>query len=341
METTRETLMLVDDERFNLNVLKDLLEPDYDLLLARNGEQALQRVLSVTAPPDLILLDIMMPGMDGYQVLERLRENPVTEGVPVIFVTAMGEVGDETRGLALGAVDYITKPISPPIVQARIKTHLALKRSLWRQRTLNEELMEKNEQLRQLNAVLQNQALLDGLTGIPNRRHFDACLQQEWQRASRDQTALSLILMDIDFFKPYNDHYGHAAGDECLKQVAQALAGVMTRSIDLVARYGGEEFVCLLPGTDAEGVWVVGNKLRDRVHALGLPHEFSGVSRQVTISLGGMTLIPSPDLAPPHLIRCADERLYQAKARGRNRLVCHPVASVDATGQRWATGSGP
>ncbi|MBF0136198.1 MAG: diguanylate cyclase [Magnetococcus sp. DMHC-1] len=328
MTTGKETLLVVDDERLNLNVLKDLLEPDYDLLLAKSGEQALQRVLS-TPPPDLILLDIMMPGIDGYQVLQRLKADPVLQEIPVIFITAMGEIEDETKGLAMGAVDYITKPISPSIVQARIKTHLALRRSLVAQQDLNKEmrqlnaqLEEKNNQLLELNTILQNMAMLDGLTGIPNRRHFDQQLEQEWHRALRDQTPVSLILMDIDFFKPFNDHYGHAAGDACLRQVAQALAHTMTRTIDLVARYGGEEFVCILPGTDLDGLAVVGNKLRENIRALGLAHHHSKVANHVTISLGGISMIPSHDLSPTSLVKAADARLYQAKNEGRDRLVC-------------------
>lgn len=327
MDKNRETLLVVDDERFNLNVLKDLLEPDYDLLLAKSGEQALQRVLSIPHP-DLILLDIMMPGLDGYQVLERLKADPATREIPVIFVTAMSEETDEAKGLALGAVDYITKPISPAVVQARIRTHLTLRRSMVALQDMNKEIVslntlleEKNCELLKLNSVLQNMAMLDGLTGIPNRRHFDNYLEQEWNRSVRDHSCLSLILIDIDFFKPFNDHYGHAAGDVCLKQVAQALAHTMTRTIDLVARYGGEEFVCLLPGTNGNGLVTVGNRLRESIRSLGLAHHHSKVASHVTISLGGVSMTPSRDILPGTLIQSADERLYQAKKEGRDRLV--------------------
>ncbi|MBF0147578.1 MAG: diguanylate cyclase [Magnetococcales bacterium] len=321
MEENRMTLLLVDDEPFNLHLLQELLEPDYDLLLAKNGEQALQRVRTVP-PPDLILLDIMMPGVDGYQVLERLQADPITQKIPVIFITAMGEVADEAKGLSLGAVDYISKPISLAIVEARVKTHLALRKSMVVLQELNAQLESKNDQLSKLNTILQNMAMRDGLTGIPNRRHFDQYLEQEWNRASRDQAHLSLILMDIDFFKPFNDHYGHAEGDECLKQVARALADAMPRSVDLLARYGGEEFVCVLPDTNLDGLIVVGNKLRETIHALGLPHHHSKVADHVTISMGGVSMIPSRDLLPASLVKAADDRLYRAKAAGRDRLVC-------------------
>ncbi|MBF0271717.1 MAG: diguanylate cyclase [Magnetococcales bacterium] len=321
MEENRMTLLLVDDEPFNLHLLQELLEPDYDLLLAKNGEQALQRVRAVP-PPDLILLDIMMPEVDGYQVLERLQADPTTQKIPVIFITAMGDVADEAKGLSLGAVDYISKPISLAIVEARVKTHLALRKSMVALQELNAQLESKNDQLSKLNTILQNMAMRDGLTGIPNRRHFDQYLEQEWNRASRDHADLSLILMDIDFFKPFNDHYGHAEGDECLKQVARALADAMPRSVDLLARYGGEEFVCVLPDTNLDGLIVVGNKLRETIHALGLPHHHSKVADHVTISMGGVSMIPSRDLPPASLVKAADDRLYQAKAAGRDRLVC-------------------
>ncbi len=323
MEGHKSTLLVVDDERFNLNILKDILEVDYDLLLAKSGEQAWQRASS-DSPPDLILLDIMMPDMDGYQVLEKLKANAVTREIPVIFITAMGAEEDEARGLGLGAVDYITKPISAAIVRARVRTHLALRHSMREMAQLNAQLAQKNAELVRLNAILENMAMLDGLTGIPNRRHFDACLEQEWSRSVREQTPISLILMDIDFFKLFNDNYGHGAGDVCLQQVARTLAGAMTRPVDLMARYGGEEFVCLLPGTDLEGVATVGNKLRESIHALGLEHRYSKVAGHVTLSMGGVTLVPPRGSSPAILLKAADERLYEAKREGRDRLVCTP-----------------
>ncbi|MEO5354539.1 MAG: diguanylate cyclase [Magnetococcus sp. XQGC-1] len=323
----RATILIVDDERFNLNLLQELLDPDYDIMVAKNGEQALKRA-NATPPPSLILLDIMMPDMDGYQVLEQLKSNAATREIPVIFITAMSEATDEARGLALGAVDYITKPFSPTVVQARVRTQLRLKASMERGRNLNRQLTQlndalagKNEQLTELNKILNDMASVDGLTGIPNRRRFDEFLLQEWHRALRDKSSLSLILMDIDFFKPYNDHYGHAAGDECLRLVTKALASAMLRATDLVARYGGEEFVCVLPGANAESMVQMGNRLREAVTALFLPHEFSKVASHVTISLGGVSLVPESGSEPTILVPMADARLYKAKEAGRNRLV--------------------
>ncbi|MBF0233236.1 MAG: diguanylate cyclase [Desulfamplus sp.] len=327
MVQRRDTILIVDDERFNLNVLQDLLEPDYDIMVAKSGSQALKRA-SANPPPDLILLDIMMPGMDGYEVIERLKTDNTTRDIPVIFITAMGEATDEAKGLDLGAVDYITKPLSPPVVQARVRTQLKLKWSLERERQLNRKLSQlndvladKNEKLHELNEMFKNMASIDGLTGIPNRRRFDEFLDQEWQRSIRQQTPLSLIMVDIDFFKPYNDNYGHAAGDDCLKAVAQGLMNSIERKIDIIARYGGEEFVCVLPETSAEGARLVGERLRAGVISLHLPHAYSDADDQVTVSLGAATMTAEQGSRPETIIQMADERLYKAKDGGRNRLV--------------------
>ncbi|MBF0583277.1 MAG: diguanylate cyclase [Magnetococcales bacterium] len=185
----------------------------------------------------------------------------------------------------------------------------------------NKELDSKNAKLVELNKTLTDMVTIDGLTGIPNRRRFDEYLIQEWNRALRDKTPLSLIVIDIDFFKQYNDNYGHTAGDKCLKKVARALADTMVRSIDLVARYGGEEFICILPNTDAAGLVRVGNNLRDSINALAIPHAYSKVASHITISLGGDTLVPSLEMVPFLLVGQADARLYRAKETGRNRLV--------------------
>ncbi|MBF0421992.1 MAG: diguanylate cyclase [Magnetococcales bacterium] len=327
MSKERDSILIVDDERFNLTVLKDLLDPLYDIMVAKNGEQALKRSFS-SPPPELIILDIMMPEMDGYQVIRQLKNDPVTRDIPVIFITAIGDANSEEKGLSLGAVDYITKPFSPAVVLARVKTHLGLKHSLQNERTLNKQLStlnsdlaDKNNQLVELNKRLRDLASIDGLTGIPNRRRFDEFLHQEWNRALRDQTPLSLILMDIDFFKPYNDNYGHAEGDDCLKKVARTMAASITRGIDLLARYGGEEFVCVLPDTDTSGMTKVGNRLREAIIAQKIPHEHSKAASHVTISMGGVSTIPDRQFLPENLIQSADQFLYKAKKQGRNRLI--------------------
>lgn len=295
----REKILIVDDERFNITILVDLLGGDYDTIIAKNGEQALKRIQSATRP-DIVLLDIMMPEMDGYEVCRRLKADPRTENIPVIFISALNQPGDEEKGLELGAVDYISKPFSPTLVKLRVRNHLRLKRQ---------------------SDILHNLALIDGLTGIPNRRRFDEYLGQQWRNAVTNNLPLSLIMMDIDFFKHYNDTYGHTAGDDCLRTVAQSLVDAVSRETDLVARYGGEEFVCLLPDTDAEGAAKIGAQLREAVLALEAPHDQSQVAPHVTLSLGAATMVPNPDETPTSLVEQADKLLYSAKQQGRNRLL--------------------
>ncbi len=297
-EIKKQSILIVDDMPINIQVLAGTLKTAYPLKIATNGKKALEIALSED-PPDLILLDIMMPEMDGYEVIRQLKRNNRTKSIPVIFITAMAEVEDETKGLAMGAVDYIVKPFQLPIVKARIKTHLALK--------YKSDLLEKL-------------ASVDGLTGIPNRRMFDEVLEKEWRRAMRESGPLSLVMIDIDYFKPYNDNYGHASGDECLSRVARALHESLNRAADLICRYGGEEFAAILPGTDAEGAAAIAEKIRLNIEALNIPHCRSDAADHITISLGAATVIPSAEYSIKDLIEHADKMLYEAKDKGRNRV---------------------
>ena len=293
-------ILIVDDERYNINVLTDFLRDDYKIMAAKTGEQALTAAQGPNQP-DLILLDILMPGMDGYEVCKNLKTESSTMHIPVIFVTALDASDDEARGFELGAVDYITKPFKPVIVKARVRTHIQLKRKT---------------------DLLDRMALLDGLTEIPNRRSFDTTLQQEISRAARNGSFLSLILMDIDFFKKYNDQYGHASGDACLRRVAMAIKEVMKRASDFVARYGGEEFVMILPGTDTKGAIHVAEEVRRAVAELKIQHAASDVAEHVSLSLGVATVLGDRSISPVDLIEKADVSLYQAKANGRNQVCC-------------------
>jgi len=241
-----------------------------------------------------------MPGMDGYEVCTRLKADPTTAGVPVVFITALTQCEDEVRGLECGAIDYITKPIVPPVVKVRVKNQLDLKRY----RDLLEALSH-----------------VDGLTGVPNRRRFDEYLLHEWRRAERAGGALSLLMADIDYFKAFNDTYGHLAGDDCLKRVAQALEHCVHRPADLAARYGGEEFACVLPDTDLAGAVHLAERMVEAVRELAIPNERSEAADIVTISMGAATITPSKDASPEQLIRQADVKLYQAKQEGRNRVL--------------------
>ncbi|MBP2304971.1 diguanylate cyclase [Azospirillum melinis] len=297
MADLRPKILVVDDIPSNVHVLSRILKDDYDIYFATDGEKALDLVQA--RMPDLVLLDIMMPGMDGFEVCRRIKADPAIHDIPVIFISAKSEVEDETRGLEVGAIDFITKPISPPIVKARVRNHLLLKRQT---------------------DLLRSLSFLDGLTGIANRRRFDDTMAREWRRCARSNLPLSLIILDVDHFKAYNDHYGHQAGDECLRVVAELLSDRAKRPSDLVARYGGEEFVCLLPETDGPGAVRVAEGFRTGVAECRIPHAQSPVIPHVTISLGVATVIPSADGSPEQLAEMADQLLYRAKRTGRNRV---------------------
>ncbi|MBF0230451.1 MAG: diguanylate cyclase [Desulfamplus sp.] len=298
MSDKRPKILIVDDTILNIQALSETLGNEYEVFFATNGKDALSLLESVL--PDIILLDIMMPEMDGYTVCKKIKSNTLTSSVPVIFITAINEEKSESEGLAIGAIDYITKPFSPSIVQARVRNHIALKN---------------------YNDHLKNLSMIDGLTGISNRRYFDEYLNQEWHRAIRNPKPLSVIMMDIDFFKRYNDTYGHLAGDDCLKKVAKSLKCSVSRPADMVARYGGEEFICVLPETDLEGARSVAITIQQGISELRIPHENSSVSNHITLSIGIVTTIPSPAKSTDALIKDADELLYQAKKAGRNQMI--------------------
>jgi diguanylate cyclase (GGDEF)-like protein len=297
MKERRQTVLIVDDSQTNVMVLGEALNEEHDLLVATSGREAL--AMAAAHNPDLILLDIIMPDMDGYEVCERLKADPATRDIPVIFVTSMSKDEDEERGLEIGGMDYITRPFSIPIIRARVRIHLELKR---------------------YRDFLENLVATDGLTGIPNRRQFDEFMVKEWRRAIRNRMPISLILMDIDFFKAYNDHYGHLAGDDCLKRLADELRECVRRPSDLVARYGGEEFACILPETDLEGALLLANTIRNRVKALGIPHTHSEAADHITLSIGVATCTPEEGQSILELISDADDLMYEAKRGGRDQV---------------------
>jgi diguanylate cyclase (GGDEF)-like protein len=296
----KPVVLIVDDTPTNIHVLAEALRAHYRVQVAGSGLLAFD-VIARQGPPDLILLDVMMPGMDGYELCRRLKQDPGTQGVPVIFITAKSDTQDEERGLNLGAADYVTKPFHLPIVLARIRNHIQFKRQ---------------------SDLLESLAWLDGLTNIPNRRRFDEDLETEWKRAQRTAKSLALVMFDIDYFKPYNDQHGHGAGDACLRQVANALRNGVSRPSDLLARYGGEEFVALLPDTDPKGARIIAERLRGQVESLRIPHGYSDASPWVTISVGVACSAPQPDTTATSLLETADRQLYAAKSAGRNRICC-------------------
>lgn len=309
----KPSILVVDDTPENIDVLKDVLKKDYAVRLALDGATAL-KIASAYPKPDLILLDIMMPGMDGYEVMRRLQADGKTREIPVIFVTAVSDIESELKGFRLGAVDYITKPFSPAVVRARVGTHLEL-------HDAREKLGKQNQDLKAQTDLLEKIVHLDSLTNISNRRYFDRMLEIEWSLALRNKTPLSVIVADIDYFKGFNDHYGHVEGDQCLCSVAQCLSSLLQRPTDMAARYGGEEFIAILPATDIKGAALLAENWRAGVEKLRIPHAVSGVADHVTISVGYATMVPTKDLVPYYLVGVADEMMYQAKESGRN-LVC-------------------
>lgn len=294
----QHAILIVDDMTSNIQVLANALQDDYRIKVATSGERAIDIARSEN-PPDVILLDIMMPEVDGYEVCKRLKSDPNTSTIPIIFVTALSDTADEEKGLNLGAVDYITKPFHLPIVKARVRNHLSLK--------LKTDLLEELSHI-------------DGLTHIANRRHFDEVMEKESRRIHRMAQPISILMLDVDYFKPFNDNYGHGLGDECLVQVAKAMRQVLKRPSDLLARYGGEEFVVLLPETPLAGAIKVAEDLRAAVDALNFPHKYSAVTDHVTISVGVASNEVSQETAVDELLKRADDALYQAKATGRNRV---------------------
>ncbi len=297
MPRDKALILVVDDSPTNLAIMNVVLRETYQVITANNGPDALS--LATAEDPDLIILDIMMPGMDGYEICDRLKSNPYTRDIPVMFVTAIDQERQEAKGLALGAVDYIAKPVSPPIVLARVRSQLELKR--------------QRDFLRRLSAV-------DGLTGIANRRAFEENFDREWRRAMRLKTRTAIFLTDIDHFKTYNDVYGHLAGDDCLRILAQAMGKALLRPGDLIARYSGEEFVGLLPDTDATGAAIVCERLINAARALSLPHAHSDTAQIVTVSIGCAVCQPSPELDRASLFKLAGDALYAAKKGGRNQM---------------------
>jgi len=297
-QSTPASVLVVDDAPANLAVLTETLRGEFDVRIATSGQEALRLVNEL--PPDIILLDILMPEMDGYEVCRRLKAVSSTRNIPVIFLTAKSDVADETMGLAIGAVDYIIKPVSVPIVQARVRTHVELKRR---------------------GDILENLSMHDGLTGIANRRRFDETLARSWRQSLRNGTPLSLIMADIDHFKIFNDTYGHMAGDECLRAVAETLAGALKRPGDLAARYGGEEFAIILEDTSLSGATHLAEAMRQGVQALGLEHRGSNAGSVVTVTLGAATTVPRPGQCPEALLSLSDHKLYEAKIAGRNRVL--------------------
>ena len=298
MEFKKPTILVVDDMTTTLLLLHDLLKDTYEVKIAKSGTKALE-ILESPNDIDLILLDIEMPDINGYDVCKRIKNNETIKNIPIIFITGRTSQEDEEYGLNLGAIDYITKPFNKAIVKLRIKNYLDLK--------------IKNDMLEKL-------SMYDGLTNIRNRRFFDETFEKTFSEIKRDKKSLAVLMIDIDFFKLYNDNYGHGQGDETLRKVAKALEKTIKRASDFVARYGGEEFVILLKDINKDGVEAVANNLLNAIRELKITHEFSKIENYVTVSIGASFYNSSSDITKLELLLKADEALYNVKNSGRNNF---------------------
>ncbi|EGK86760.1 diguanylate cyclase response regulator [Microcoleus vaginatus PCC 9802] len=311
-------LIVDDDALIRLQLRLYLQKEKYRVVEASDGLTGLAAYEEVH--PDLILLDAVMPTMDGFACCQKLSEVPESDRPPILMITSLEDKESVDRAFAAGAADYITKPIHWAVLGQRVR-RLIQQFHLQQQQTLiYKQLEAANRQLKYL-------ASIDGLTQIANRRQFDEQLEHEWRRMMRQQTPLSLILCDIDFFKPYNDTYGHQAGDVCLQQVAAALNRSINRAGDLAARYGGEEFVVILPDTELEGAVHIVKKIQARIQALAIVHK-SSPHHCITLSFGITTVIPTQESLPETLITAADAALYQAKDQGRNTF-CTKINTIN------------
>ena len=295
-ERKKFSILIVDDEKSNIDVLNHVLKENYRLFIAKTGESAIK--IARENLPDLILLDIIMPGMDGYEVLIQMKKTDITKNIPVIFITGQDSKENEVRGLNLGAVDYITKPFHTVIVEARIRTHM--------------KIVEQMQ-------LIERMSIMDDLTDLPNRRYFNEQLNREWNRAIRESSTISLLVVDVDNFKIYNDTYGHPQGDTLLKAISSVFKQALRRPADLAARWGGEEFIILMPDTDQNGAMEVAERIRYRVEDLIVPCE-DGTSTRTTVSIGVNTAGPILNQPVTGFVAGADKALYEAKASGRNKI---------------------
>jgi diguanylate cyclase (GGDEF)-like protein len=319
-------ILVVDDSADSRLLIQRFLEQEghRDFHLSATADEALA-YLATGPEVDLIIMDLHLPGTNGIEACRRITSDRATKDIPVIVITESTEVGPLDAAFTAGAVDYLKKPIDPVELLARSRSILRLKRETDARKARERDLLEVTRRLADANRELERLSFQDGLTGITNRRRLDEVLAVEWKRAGRAGDPLSAVLVDIDFFKAYNDRYGHPAGDDCLRRVAGALRDSLKRPSDLVARYGGEEFCALLPETAAEGALTVAESMRSQVRALQLRHEASTAADRVTISVGVATLVPG-ERESAALLAAADEALYRAKREGRDRVCAAPAS---------------
>jgi diguanylate cyclase (GGDEF)-like protein len=305
-------ILLVDDDLCVRATIREVLELDAaEVILAKNGNDGIDAYFRYQ--PDLVLVDAVMPLLDGFGFCEKLKKLDVNRLTPILMITSLDDDESVARAFAAGANDYITKPFNLSILRQRIRQMLQQSQQVKDNFRMAAELQQDNRNLKIL-------ASRDSLTKLHNRRGFEQYLQQEWERMLRLKSPLSLIMCDIDFFKNYNDTYGHPTGDQCLARVSSAMRNTVRRSGDFIARYGGEEFVIVLPNTDLLGAVFVAESVRSAIKLLKIPHQNSAVENCVTMSLGVAMVYPTPPMDTTYLLDAADRALYQAKAQGRDQV---------------------
>jgi len=310
-DNSKALILIVDDLPQNLQVLGSILRKNkYQIAVATNGQQAIDILKNIS--PDLILLDVMMPGIDGHEVCRRLKKQDSTKDISIIFLTAKSETDDIVKGFELGAVDYITKPFNATELLARVRTHIELKKN-------RDVILNLIDKLEEKNRILEKLAVTDGLTRCYNHSHIIDRLGHEICAAFRHSDPLSITMFDIDFFKKINDTYGHQVGDEVLVKVTDKIKDVL-REIDIIGRYGGEEFLVVMRKTDREGCYIASERIRKQVEALTWEHE----NLHVTIS-GGIGVLENESENAASMIKRADECLYISKENGRNRIECGKI----------------
>lgn len=303
-------ILVIDDDPVARMQLSLCLEGEgYQIVEAEDGSEGLAAYRRLQ--PDMVLLDALMPAVDGFECCTQLQALSQGDHIPILMITGLDDQDSVDRAFAVGAADYVTKPVHWAVLRQRV-------RRLIQQAQLQQQLEAANQELRRL-------ALMDGLTQVANRRQFDELLDQAWQHCLAEQVPLSLLLCDIDCFKLYNDTYGHPAGDRCLRQVAQAIQMTLTQPTDLVARYGGEEFALLLPNSNLEIALHAAHRVHANLRKLAIPHLNSQISPFVTLSIGLATVVPSANATTEALISAADQALYQAKHEGRNRCCVYQL----------------
>lgn len=312
-------VLLVDDQALVGEAVRRCVadEPGIDFHFCSDPMRAIP--LAVQIKPTVILQDLIMPGVDGLELVKLYRKNPITRDIPIIVLSTKEDAVVKHAAFAAGANDYLVKLPEAIEIVARIRYHSRSYLALVQRDEAYRALRESQQQLLEANLVLQRLMNSDGLTGLSNRRHFDEYLEMEWRRSQREQVPVSLLMIDVDYFKPFNDNYGHLPGDEVLRQVAATIRDCCGRPSDLPARFGGEEFVLVLPGTPLDGALVVAEKIRTAVQTLNIPHPMADTCGVLTVSIGVAAVDPGQLSQQQELLEKADRALYLAKRGGRNR----------------------